>query len=429
MARVLTPKDIHVLMNSLVRQATGQSNLVVSDTSSFISAGETLMQSPKENIMSALTMIMGRTFSAAREYRGNLWMLNAINTGVYTSRFRKISFYSKDAMASGYYNTDLYTNFAEGFTAGENKDANGVPQSTKSQWEQTNKYPLEVTFGGSSVWSDGLTRYVDKLEAAFRDESEFANFITGMAVDFGNDIESQREAFNRMTLISEIAKRHYLTTQNIIQDGSINMTAAFNTRYGVNYTTQQLLSTYYKEFLAFFVAQVKTISDRMAKERSTAYHDPFTKTFNGVSHSILRHTPYDKQRIMLYGPFIRDAESMILPEIFHDNLLDINKQFEKVEFWQSNGQESDRPQINVNTAYLDKVTGEQKATGAVSIPMVLGCIFDEDAVMTDMVLDTVRSTPVEARKGIINTWYSFARNAIGDQTENFVTLYMQDPTP
>ena len=130
MARTLTPQDAHVLMNLLVKQITGQSNITVTDTSSFVSAGELVLASGMENVFNALNILLNRTIIAARPYSAKLNMIQAENESAYASRARKISFYSKDALPSGAFNTDLYTNFAEGYTAGDNSAA-----STKSQWE------------------------------------------------------------------------------------------------------------------------------------------------------------------------------------------------------------------------------------------------------------------------------------------------------
>jgi hypothetical protein len=47
--------------------------------------------------------------------------------------------------------------------------------------------------------------------------------------------------------------------------------------------------------------------------------------------------------------------------------------------------------------------------------------------MIDYQLDTARSTPVEARKGYRNLWYTFAKNIISDTTENSIIYYMADP--
>lgn len=420
MARTLTPLDAYSLMNSLVRQATGQASLAVTDTSSFISAGETILSTGRENVLNSLSMVLGRTFAAVRPYNAKLALINAIDTGAYTSRFRKISYYAEDALESGYFNTDINTNFADGYTSGDNGGA-----STKSQWEQHPAMPLEQVFGGSSTWQDCLTIYQDKLEAAFRSEDEFNIFIQGILTEHGNAIESQKEAFNRMTLLSAMATRYYLESNSITTNCAINMTTAFNTEMNTTYTTIQLQTVYLKEFLEFLVAKVKEISDRMT-ERGTHFHDPLTKTVGGTTYSILRHTPYDRQRIILYGPLLRKAESMVLPEIFRPEYLDMGKQFEKVEFWQTNTTDADRPKININSAYYDSVSGEQKATGAVALDYVIGFIYDADALLVDYKLEKTLTSGLEARKGYSNTWLTFSKNAISDQTENACLLYMAD---
>ena len=425
MAKVLTQKDAYTLINSLVKQATGQLTITATDVSSFVSVGEKLLASGYENVLGSLSLVLGRTLVASRDYKARFAMLNALNTGVYSHRLRKISFYADEALPSGAWNTDLYTNLAENFTAGENPNAGGTPQSTKSQWEQHRKEVLEVNFGGSDVWQYCITRDRDALKQAFRSPEDFNSFVAGMLTEVANDIESQIEAFNRMTFASEVAKRYFLEANNITKGCAINLTAGFNSKFGTSYTSAQLRSVYLKEFLAYMVSVIKTVSDRMT-ERGTDYHDPFT---NANGQVILRHTPYDRQRIMLYTPLLRDAESMVLPEIFHPERLDIGRQFEGVEFWQSNFNDTVRPQINITSAYLDHGTGVQTTTGAVTIDYLVGAIWDEDAIMTDFQLQDADATSLEARKKYYSVWYDFARNAITDQSENMTIFYMADPTP
>ena len=55
-----------------------------------------------------------------------------------------------------------------------------------------------------------------------------------------------------------------------------------------------------------------------------------------------------------------------------------------------------------------------------------GLLFDEDALVVDYQLDSVDTTPIEARKHFYNTWYSFARNIISDPTEKAILYYMAD---
>ena len=50
MARPLTPQDGYAIMTALARQATAQKALTVTDLSGFVSAGETVLATGKENV-------------------------------------------------------------------------------------------------------------------------------------------------------------------------------------------------------------------------------------------------------------------------------------------------------------------------------------------------------------------------------------------
>lgn len=421
MARALTPMDACALMTALVRQATGQTNIATVDVSGFVSAGETVLATGKENTFGALSIVIGRTLAASRPYRAKLRTLNALNSGVYTSRFRKISYYAKDPLESGWFNTDQNTNFADGYTSGNNGGA-----SVNSQWEQHQAMPLEFNFAGISTWQDCITLYEDKLEQAFRDINEFNTFITGILTEHANDIESQKEAWNRMTLNAAIAARYnYDVNLSQIQEGAVNLTTGFNTRFGTNYTSAQLQTTYLEDFVKYLVAVLQEYSDHM-EERGTAYHLPMSKTVGGVTYSILRHTPKDRQRLFLYSPLLRYAQAQVMPNLFNPQYLNIEN-YEGVEFWQSNASESVRPSIDLTVPYYDTVTGTQIATTSpVQIDYVVAVLMDVDAVMTDFQLERTNVTPLEARKAYRNSWLTFAKNAINDPTENMIVFYMDD---
>ena len=425
MARSLTPRDCHALMNLLVKEATGQDNAIqVVDSSTFVSAGELVLSTGTENVLNSLSLVLGRTFMAVRPYKAKLSIINALNTDLYTSRLRKISFYSRSAQASGDFNTQLYTNLAAGYDNGENgTDAvTGNPVSTKSMWVQNPAVPLEVNFAGQSVWEDSTTVYEYQLKTAFRSEDEFAQFVSGIMTEKGNDIESQKEAFNRMTILNHIAAI-YATEGTLATGRVINLTAAFNDRFGTAYTSAQLRSTYLKDFLAFFVATFK-LTSRMMTYRSAKYHWSPAKTVGGVSYTLLRHTPYDRQRVMLYEPLFTEAEALVLPEIFRPNYLDIDTQYEGIDYWQNI---NDPSAIDVIPAIPD-ASGAQTVGSEVELPYIVGMIYDADSLMIDYQLERSYSTPLEARKAYRNIWWSFSKNAISDLTENAVIFTMEDPS-
>ena len=414
--RVLTTKDAYSIINLMVKEATGQDGTIQAvDSSTFVSVGETLLASGVTNTLNTLALVLGRTFMAVRPYEAKLRIINALNSGIYANRMRKISFYSREAVIDGASNTDLKTNFANGYDNGSNSGA-----SAASMWEQNQPVPLEMNFGGSSEWQDVTTVYEKQLQVAFRSEAEFIDFVSGIMTEKGNDIESQKEAFNRMTLLNFIAG-----VISLNQGGSvINMTKLYNDTFGTSYTTAQLQTTYFTEFLEFFVATFKTISDDL-EYRSNKYHWSPAKTVGGVSYTLLRHTPKSRQRLVMYKPFWNQAEARVYPEVFNEQYLKIEN-FEGVQFCQN---ANDGAAIKVKPAIPDTSDPtEQTAAGsAVAKDYILGMIFDEDAIMVDYQLDEAAVTPKEARKHYHNIWWTFRKNAINDFTENAVVFIMEDP--
>lgn len=422
MARTLTPRDAHALVNLIASELTGQNGSIQNvTTDNFVSVGETIMSYPTENVYNAISMPLLRTLIAARSIDDEMLLINALNSGVYSSRLRKISYLSRYAKPAGSFNTQLYTNLAAGFTNGQNKDSNGDPQSTKSQWEQCPVVPVELNFGGSSVWDSGITWYKDQAKNAFTSEAAFLQFWEGALLENANDIKRQKNAFRRAIVLNYIAGMYDLQAAGTTV---INLTEAFNNKFGTSYTSEQLRTTYLKEFLKFFVATFKLYSENL-KKSSLNYHVNISKTVNGETYNLLRHTPYNRQRVMLYQPLFIEAEAQVLPEIFRPDYLDIKTQYEPVLWWQN---ENDPAAIDVTPSVPNFTTGVQGVGDRVQLDYVVGMIFDEDAVMSDFQLDDANTTPLEARKRFRNTWYTMARNGLNDFTEKGVLFIMADPT-
>lgn len=418
MGKVLTVQDCHNLMNSLVKQATGQQSITVVDSSTFVSAGETVLATGTENVINSLSLIIGRTLVAVRPYKAKFLLINALNSGIYSNRIRKISYYSKDAQASGMYNTQLYTNLREGYTNGQNIVANN-PTSTKSMWEQNQPVALEMNFAGSDTWDDSLTIYEKQLQVAFESEANFSRFMSGIMTEKGNDMESQKEAFNRMCVLNEIGMIYDMADERPLS--SVNLTKEYNDKYGTSYTSAELRTTYLESFLKFFVAYVKTLSNYL-EDRSANYHLSPTKTVNAITYKLLRHTPKDRQKLFLYEPLFIEAKANVLPSIFNPEYLKIEN-YEPVNYWQSI---DNRSSVKITPAIYDKTSGEQKKGNEVNLDYVVGLLFDEDAMMIDYQFEGSYSTPLEARKLYRNIFWHYTKNAINDPTENAVLFYMKD---
>ena len=411
--RTLTPLDCYALINAIAKEATGQQATIQAvNTSTFVSVGESILRTGTENTLNAIGMVLGRIFMAVRPYEAKLKIFNTISSGLFTDRMAKISFYSRNAQASGAFNTNLYTNHAMGYDNGSNSGA-----SLPTMWEQNQPVPMEFYFGGSSVWDDSTTIYEVQLQKAFRDETTFAQFMSGVMTEKGNDIEVQKESFNRALMLNYIGG---IYDMNSVAGGAIDMALAFNTDNNTSYTRQDLLTTHFKEFLEYTVAKIKKLSN-MLTYRDMGYHWSPSKTVGGVTYELLRHTPKAKQKLVMYRPFWIDAEAKVLPEIFNDQYLK-PENYEGVDFWQNI---NDPTAVDITPAIPDTSDPTTQIAGSrVQLDYVLGILFDEDAAMIDYQLDESYSTPVEARKRYRNIWWHFAKNAINDFTEKGILLYI-----
>lgn len=429
MSRNYNVQDAYDLVNAMLDNIQGiEQSITVCDTSSFIDAGEYIKSMPTEDTLNALSLVIGRTLVAVRPYDAKLGVFNSMDTGVYSSRMRKISYYSTDAEYVGSINNQLHINHADGFDNGRNGSqtpAPGTPPeypdsftSAASMWTQEYKHPLEINFGGMSAWQTRLTLPEDALERAFRSEEDFMRFYNGILTDKANDIEQMKESFNYALLDTAIAATYSMNNGRQV----INLTKEYNDQFGTSYTTQDLLTTYFVEFLEFFVSQIRKTSDLLT-HRTTAFHQPCTQTFNGVSQSILRHTPKDRQKLIMYNPLWIDAQSRVYPEIFNEQYLKVEN-FEAVDFWQNFNEPS---KISIVPSYPDYVINDiDDPTAEIEIDNVIGMIFDEDALMTQFSLDRVAVSPLEAAKLYRNTIWHIRRNYIFDATENIVIFVMED---
>lgn len=412
-ALTFQPKDAYSVMNTLVRQATGQSNINVVDTQSFVDAGTRVLEAGYENVFNALGVLIGTTIVAVRPYQGKFKLVSAATANAFENRVRKISYYARENSPSGAFNTDLYTNLGAGLD-----DESGVG----SQWEQNPAIPVEEYFYSSIVWDKWHTQYVEQIKEAFTNEADFIKFLNGILVEVQNDIESTIEARNRMLVLDRIAGT-YLQAGNgtLGKECSVNLAKEFNDENGTNYTVAEIQQSHMKEFLEFYVARMKIDSDRLTN-RTALYHDPLTKIENEGQanekvYKVLRHTPKGDQKFIYYGPFFTKAATKVMPEIFNPQYLDL-KNGESVEYWQS---------FTSPTEVAIKPALPEGATSAnVDLKLVIGMLFDRDAILSNNKFEGSYATPINARHLYTNQFWHYKYGQIQSYSENCIVYYMAD---
>lgn len=424
MARRLNVTDGYAWINAMAEEMFGQNATITAvDESTFASVGESILNAGTENVINTLSLVASRNIIAIRPYKAKFSLLNALDSGVFSNRIRKISYYAKNAVPTGASNTQLYSeNLLMGADNGVHYDSSTPPvqMSVESMWLQSAPVTWQFWFGGGVEWQYPYTLYENQLKQAFRSPAEWTDFLNGFLVSVANDIETEKEAFSRLTLLNAIAG--VIDMGSDMPESSVNMTTVYNAAVGQSYTTAQILQSHFDDFLGVFVSTVKTISDMM-ENRSVLYHWSPAKTVAGVSYVLPRQTKKADQRMMMVSKFWNDAEARVLPAIFNDQYLKLEN-FEKVDYWQNI---NDPFAISVTPAIPDTSDPtEQTAGNAVALSYVLGCLFDRDALMVDFQLEDVASSPLEARKHYRTIWNTIRKNPIWDATENFVVFYMAD---
>ena len=418
----MTPKEGYALMNLLVKEATGVNDSIqVVDTSTFVSAGETVLATGKENVLNSLSIIISRTLCRVDPISARFSIIADDDESIFAQRTREIFFYDDNALPAGNWNTKEgvsgpgYINLAEGYDNGSNGGA-----SLPSMWQQHRKQALELNWCGSVVWDYGYTLDEDAFKIAFTDVNSFDAFVSGMLTEISNDISSEREAWRRAVFLNRLAEA---VNGESDYGTAVNLTKAYNDKFGTNYTSEELRTTYLDKFLKFFVAYVRNLSNFMTY-RSKKYHNPHTFTdANSVEHNILIATNKSRQRMCLHSPLFIESEAWVFPEIFNPNYLDIAN-YEGIDFWQNI---EDPAAIKVTPTAIGS-NGTQIAGETVDIPYVVGAIWDDRAVKAGTFLDRVDTTPLEARKGYRNIWHHFMKRSFDCDIYPFITLYMADPS-
>lgn len=402
-------KDAYQVMNSLARQATAQSDITVTDHTSFIDAGTKTLATGTENVLNTIARTIASVIMQTRPYKGKFSLISA-TFDQFNTRKAKISFYSDDNSPSGAFNTDLNTNIATG-----NVESSGAG----SMWEQKLPRVVERFFLSEAAWDKFYTTPLVQLQNAFNDEGTFVAFMNGVLTEITNDIESTIEARNRSIVADRVAGVYLQHENGVLGDETVvNMTKYFNDTCGTSYTTKQIVENHLTELLELWASKIKIDSDRL-EERTKKYHDPMTITENGTDYNVLRHTPKGSQKMFYFKEFFNQARARVLPEIFNPNLIP-ETNGEGVTYWQSS-KDADRMKIKCKPALPDGGVSQN-----VELDMVLGLLFDTDAMGTINQFEGAYTTPVNARHLYTNTFYHYKFGAIQDYTENSIIYIMKD---
>lgn len=381
--------QLATILNAIQQQATGQSGPVATDTSSFVTVGQTVLKTGYEPMLNAISQVLGRTIFSIRPYDRKFKGLE-VDSQRWGNHVRKI--------------TPLDKPFEEDdrikLVDGQSIDPFVV---NKPDAIQTNFY-------GENVYQKSLTLFRDQLDTAFQGPEQFGSFVSMIMQNASDLIEQAHEDMARMTLANLIgAKKIYQDTVDTAGTHVVNLLTEYNSYAGTTLTAATVKQpANFEPFIKWAYAFIKTVSDKMT-ERSNLYHYNF-------GENIARHTPKRDQRLFIYSPEINNVEASVLSSVFHpdevSNKIDIT---ERVNFWQ--GIKSGGA-INVTPSYVNAL-GASTTGAAQSLDYVFAVLMDREAAGVTMVNQWSDSI-WNPRGGYSNLYWHFTDRYFNDFSENAV---------
>lgn len=384
----LTVNQAATVFNEIVHQATGQTNLKVTDTSSFVSAATTVLLTGYDKLLTAMSQVLTRTIFSIRPYNAKFAGLRA-GPERFGNHTRKVN----------YLDDDFEDSPAFELQQGQSIDMYTV---NKPRVVQTNFY-------GFNTYAKHKTFYDNQLDMALRNPEEWAQFFNGVMVNINSQIEQVHENVARATIANFIGGIN-VANQSCV----VHLLTEYNTLTGLELTVNDIYkSDNFIAFVRWLYARIEVFSNRLT-ERTQLWH------VNIVGNEVKRHTPKEKQKVYLFNDFMSQARTMVLSDLFQRDSMKM-VDYEGVNFWQS----IDSPDsIDVTPVYTKAADGTLETGEEQKINKVLGVIFDEEAMGFIPKNQAMGATPHNVAGRYTNLWWHWDECYYNDFTENGIILLL-----
>ena len=395
-------EQISTVLTSIVQQATGQAVQTPTDTGSFVSVAQVALRADRDSVMNAISNILGRTIFSIRPYSAKL-------TGLDMDTFRWGGMMRKLSIADSDWEDDEAYAYPVFYDASQNPpDGEG---GSVDRWKIKKPNVLQTNFYGQSVYSDHMTITEDQIETAFTGPEQLGSFLSLLMTNLSNRLEMSNEAIRRGLVCNAIGA---IYDENAT-DRVIHLLSEYNTLTGLSLTATTVYDpANFGAFTKWAYSRVAEITDLF-----TANSTMFQTTITGKP--ILRHTPYEFQRVYLYAPFQRQTEARVIADTFHDNYLRYSD-VETIPYWQSIS--GSRDEVTVTPSYVDNTGTLVTPASAVNVENVFGLIFDRDAMGMTILDRRVLSTPVNESGLYRNIWVHGKQRVVFDNTEKMALLLL-----
>lgn len=388
-------KQSATLLNAIMEQITGTSQLTAVDESEFVSVATTALQTGYDQLNKAVSQVLSRSIYSARAY-SPVYPSIERNSEVWGGIVRKVTFLDLDFI------DDQAFSLTDG-------------QTGPDPFLVNKQKAVQFNFYGGNVKELVVTITEDQLCQAFSSSADFGSFMSAQAQNLINQLNQKIEAESRIAVNNLIASA-------ITADGDqvVHLITEYKAETGNNTISKSnyLSNSEFEPFAKWMYGRLNTLKQFMA-ERSEKFHNQIT-SYNGASLTkpILRHTPDQYMNIFMLSDFMNQVDASALSGIYNQELLSIGS-FQKVNFWQS----IDDPSAIDLYPNILKADGTCEKGSEVDEDGIVGILFDDEAVGISIIDEGVRS--IENPRGrYFNNWHNWSTRWFNDLSENHVVLML-----
>lgn len=187
---------------------------------------------------------------------------------------------------------------------------------------------------------------------------------------------------------------------------AVNLLYLYNTEFSKSLTAAEFLKD--PDCLRYAAQKINLYRDRL-KAISTLFN------IDGEA----RFTPEDQLHVVLHTEFISALDTYLASDTFHKELVSVNGgKLERIPYWQGTGTSyaiADTMNVDVKTPAGNYYSG--------GVPYVIGCLFDNDALMVSC-LDRRTDTQRNPKGNFINYFHKAFMGLGVASDENFVTFFL-----
>lgn len=364
----MTTNQIYTIVNSVSSQAFGSTALTVVDAQGLVSLGNTVLSSATntENFLNTLLQRIGRTIMDYRRYRNRLADM-VMDDMEYGAIVQKIKIKMPDAIQDPSY--DL------------------VDGQSVDPWTIYKPDAVQKLFVTRTPYMFAQTISRATLKEAFTSAESMGAFISAVMGEMRNAVEVALESLGRVAIANMIAEA---------SGGQIiNLVSEYNGLVSTPITSANALLD--SAFLAYAIRRINETFDMMQS---------MTGLFN--DGSVERFTPREDLRVKLLSPFVRAAETVVQYAAFNEELIRVDKTYEKIPFWQS---------AQTPSSILIERASDGTSTG---VDNIIAVVHDRDALGLYMMDEEVLTTGLNAKARYYTTYMHERQLWFNDLSENFV---------